>query len=275
MILCGVADSDTAGPVIALGRRFAVAYGAQISVVHAFDELAADAEQTMESIRADTASDGWIEIRLVEGPSADCLIEIAESERAEWIVVGSRSRSTSSGAVGNVLPQLARRAPCPVVVVPLAVGNGVSSRLAGPASIVCGIDGSEHALAAARLAGEVGSCFGLRVLLVHALTSSPTVSDAVAPDTERIMARATEAVTNPGTEVIVERGRQDHVLAAIAERENARLIAIAAHGTSRLEAAHIGSVASLLTASSPVPLILVSQRAERRIVDRRTAPSAH
>jgi nucleotide-binding universal stress UspA family protein len=231
----------------------------------------ADAEQTMESIRAETASEGWVEIRLVEGSSADCLIEIAESERAEWIVVGSRSRSASSGAVGNVLLQLARRAPCPVVVVPLAVGNGVSSLHTGPASIVCGLDGSEHALAAARLAGEVGSCFGLRVLLVHAL---PTVADAAAPEAEQIMARATEAVTNPGTEVIVERGRQDHVLAAIAERENAQLIAIAAHGTSRHKAAHIGSVASSVTASSPVPLILVSQRAERRIVDRPTAPSA-
>jgi hypothetical protein len=47
--------------------------------------------------------------------------------------------------------------------------HGPFERDAGEASIVCGVDGSEHAVAAARLAGELAAQIGLRLLVDHAL----------------------------------------------------------------------------------------------------------
>jgi nucleotide-binding universal stress UspA family protein len=78
-----------------------------------------------------------------------------------------------SAVLGSVSRTLSTSAHCPVVIVPegAAVGSG-----AGEPSIVCGTDGSDHALAATRLAGRLAERLGYRLIVVHALPDLKAVA---------------------------------------------------------------------------------------------------
>ena len=107
------------------------------------------------------------DVRLLEGSPAEALIETADREGAELLVVGSRGRgSLRSAVLGSVSRELAARAPCPVVVVPSGEPAETASRGEdADASVVCGVDGSDQALAAAALAGRLATRLGSRLVL--------------------------------------------------------------------------------------------------------------
>jgi nucleotide-binding universal stress UspA family protein len=71
---------------------------------------------------------------------------------------------------------LATSAHCPIVVVPPGAQHHLEVADATEASVACGVDGSEQAVAATRLAGDLASRMGLRLLVVHAF---PTVESVV------------------------------------------------------------------------------------------------
>ncbi len=53
-----------------------------------------------------------------EGDPADSIVEAAQSESADMIIVGSHGRGTLGRAlIGSVSDQVVRRAPCPILVV--------------------------------------------------------------------------------------------------------------------------------------------------------------
>jgi nucleotide-binding universal stress UspA family protein len=67
-----------------------------------------------------------------EGDPAEAIIDAAESEGADVIVVGSHGRGALGRAlIGSVSDQIVRRAPCPVLVVRSAVGSGSSQGRSG------------------------------------------------------------------------------------------------------------------------------------------------
>lgn len=82
------------------------------------ERAAAEAEEAFDSLEPDiTAANADREVRL--GQPAAVLAEYAAEQDAEIIVVGSRGRGAWSSAVlGSVSSDLARVAPCPVMIVP-------------------------------------------------------------------------------------------------------------------------------------------------------------
>jgi nucleotide-binding universal stress UspA family protein len=67
-----------------------------------------------------------------EGDPAESIIDAAESEGADVIVVGSHGRGALGRAlIGSVSDQIVRRAPCPVLVVRSTVRSGSSQSRAG------------------------------------------------------------------------------------------------------------------------------------------------
>jgi nucleotide-binding universal stress UspA family protein len=59
-----------------------------------------------------------------EGDPAESIVEAAESEGADIIVIGSHGRAALGRAlIGSVSDQVVRRAPCPVMVVRSAAGK--------------------------------------------------------------------------------------------------------------------------------------------------------
>ena len=115
-IICSVDDSVSARDAARFARALAGKLGLGLVFVRAAGaselEMSATAER-LEELRAGATDVDCGATWLVDaGNPADCLVDAAKQKEAALIVVGS-SRSRS------VLVDLWRRAPCPVVVVPL------------------------------------------------------------------------------------------------------------------------------------------------------------
>jgi nucleotide-binding universal stress UspA family protein len=139
------------------------------------------------------------------------------------------------------------------------------------------VDGSEHAVAAARLAGYLAARTGCRLLIVHALPnvkalisypgargSMPPMSaqpDERARVGQLIVDDAVKAVDGAATG-IVESGVPWDVLESVADREAARLVVVAARGQTGLRAAVFGSVAAQVATSSSRPVVVLPEPAE-------------
>ena len=272
-IVCGVDSSDAAEAVAETARWLANGLKSHLVLVHATEEPAAKADEVLTSVRVRLSLGGRDDVRLAEGAPAARLMDCVDEEGAELLVVGSRGRgSIRSAVLGSVSRTLATSSSCPVVIVPAGSRDRV-----GDASIVCGVDGSEHAVAAARLADELAGRLGMRLLVVHALpdvksvvsypgarSTAPPLSgqpDARARLARQIVDDAVEAVEGRATGII-EAGPPWDVLEAVADREAGRLLVVAARGHSGLRAALFGSVASQLATSSRRPLVVLPERAE-------------
>jgi nucleotide-binding universal stress UspA family protein len=138
---------------------------------------------------------------------------------------------------------------------------------------VCGVDGSDRALAAAALAGRLATRLGCRLVVVHARQnvkavaaypgasmSTPPVSgqpDAVQRQADDVVKKA-EEVAGVSAVGVVEPGPPTEVLESVADREAARLIVIAARGVGGLRAALLGSVAAELPICATRPVVVLS-----------------
>jgi nucleotide-binding universal stress UspA family protein len=274
-VVCGVDSSETAQIVLETARWLAFTYSSQLIVAHAFDEPVVDAENVMKAMRLQTAADRYVETRLLEGSPAERLLEIVREEKAEWLVVGSRGRGAlAASLLGSVSRELAKNASCPVVIVPRTASLEASD---GEPSIVCGIDGSAHALAAVGVARDLAKRLGCRVVLVHAprtlgslpsyvgRPTTPSLSaqpDAAERETQAIMQAAVEVLGDVPARTVVEAGHPASVLMTVAKREQGRLIVIAARGVGTVHAALLGSTAMALASSAEVPVVVLSEAAE-------------
>jgi nucleotide-binding universal stress UspA family protein len=130
--------------------------------------------------------------------------------------------------------------------------------------IVCGIDettGSRHAAPiAARLARDLDS----RALLVHVADAGRFLRRLPPAHTSRRrrMRRSLKAVSDEhrfpdGTDIRVKSGDPASTLTAIADREDAELIVVAAGGQSTVSATLLGNVSSTLMREAPCPVVVV------------------
>lgn len=277
MILCAVDDSEVAGRVLDIARGLAGALGADLVAVHALEGGDRDADRVLASVRMRLSGAGGApDVRLVEGPPARAIMKTADREGAELLVIGSRGRGALRSAVlGSVSRELASSAPCPVVIVPSGerlaeTGVGVDD---ANASVVCGVDGSDQALAAATLAGRLARRLGCRLVLVHArqnlraVAAYPGASARTPPVTgqEDAVQRLADEVIEDAEHAaavsavgVVEPGPPTEVLESVADRESARLLVIAARGVGALRAALLGSVAAELPLAAARPVVVLS-----------------
>ncbi len=272
MIVCGVDLSDTAAAAIGVARRLADGLREPLLIAHVADGPDDPAER-VDALRAEAgASDA--EVRLLPPkPAADALMTLASEEGARLLVVGSRGHSAlRSGLTGSVTRELASRSAIPVVVVP----PGYEERAAGDA-VICGVNGSDHALAAVRIAAGLAEALGGRLVVVHALKDlRATISYLGARSTQPALtgqpdAREREAVeiveaglaaAGGGAAGVVEPGAPWDALEAVAEREGGRAIVVAARGLSATRAALFGSAATRLAEEATRPILVVSEPAE-------------
>jgi nucleotide-binding universal stress UspA family protein len=207
------------------------------------------------------------------GEPAERLVSLAQRERAALLVVGVPHRS-SARPLGSVYQALAGTAPCPVVIVSPSVGE--LSRTAGP--IVCGVDGSDQSLAAARVAAELRRQLEDPVRLVHVADRPPLagrpgddrgytarlLASHAAP--MRILLRAAHG-PQAALDLRVEFGRPGQRLADVAAREGALLIVNGSRGCGSGRSALLGSVSSELARTGPRPLMLVPPGADAAPLD--------
>ncbi len=273
MILCGVDDSDEAAQAARFAADLAVQVGTRLVLLHvaaqpwvsihtpdsaermreqeAF-ERAGHLGTVVNPIQVDPAAS--VE-RVVEfGRPDEVLRSVAEELGATHLVVGSRGQ----GAVEEVLAAstsgaLAREAPCPVILVPAEPARWSDG--SADATIVCGVDGSDGSLAAARQAGELAQRLDARLVLATVL------EDVDVPGCDAVVEDLRAAA--PGIRIEVERssGRPTDQLLELARTREARLLVVGSRGRGAVKAAVLGSVSGRLVQEADRPVMVVSKRA--------------
>ncbi|MEU1840761.1 universal stress protein [Micromonospora chersina] len=203
-----------------------------------------------------------VEVRQVAGGPGVTLIE--ESRRAELVVVGSRGVGGFAGLLlGSVSNQVAQHAHCPVLVVRPAE-QPIPVR--GP--VLVGVDGSESAGHAVRLAADEAVRRDADLVLVHVRTPE---RGAVAPDAA---AEATAAGQAESAELLAgaaARIRADHPVLSVVERPvvaatpeqalieasgEAALVVVGSRGRGGFAGLLLGSVSQALVQHAHCPVLV-------------------
>ncbi len=299
-VLCAVDDSRQSTEVVRVGAELAERLGLRLMLAHAVpvavtpgvataayayagvtDGDALDAaEATLDNVAAMAAVKDGTELRPLVGPPAERLLDLAESETPELIVVGASGRRRIAAALlGSVATTLAATAPCPVVVVPSRRGAGsthetmsaAKSSAGIPDTIICGVDDSGGAREAATVTGALAERLRARLVLVT-VTPPPDDASEAAEDSRELASKqrrdaelllaevAVDLHLGARVERLVALGEPVDRLAAIAEAEGAHLIVTGSRGRGPLRSALLGSVSTALGARAPCPVVIVPSR---------------
>jgi nucleotide-binding universal stress UspA family protein len=137
-IVVGTDGSESATRAVAHATALAKALGAKIHVVSAFSPLrgarivgAPEGAAQVWDIKPDAAVQSVVEeagavarlsgvevaLHTVTGDPADALLEVAQQENADLIVVGSRGMHGMTRVLGSVPNKVSHRAGCSVLIV--------------------------------------------------------------------------------------------------------------------------------------------------------------
>ena len=137
-IVVGTDGSDTARQAVIQAAEMARAVGSKLIVVSAYAPVAAKVESgggpeagdwnlgsdvLVEGVLSDAASATsasgiQVETRAVRGDAADALIQVAEEEGADLIVVGNKGMTGARRfLLGSVPNKVSHHAPCSVLIV--------------------------------------------------------------------------------------------------------------------------------------------------------------
>ena len=117
-VICGVDGSSALGAV-EVARDLAERYELPLVYVHVLDE-GEDGEDSEEPLR-EAAVPNHTEVLIARGHPADRLVALARQRQASFVVLGNHGPRSS--LLGSISADVARRATCPVVVVPATAGG--------------------------------------------------------------------------------------------------------------------------------------------------------
>jgi nucleotide-binding universal stress UspA family protein len=121
-IICGMDGSESARRAARVARELGSRLGCRLVFVHVVEAGSSDEKIDAFAERLHRLSEACVDVDcgaswLVDvGHPVDRLIAAAGDEEASFIVVGSQGPRSS--LLGSISAEVARRAPCPVVVVP-------------------------------------------------------------------------------------------------------------------------------------------------------------
>ncbi|MGN6030859.1 MAG: universal stress protein [Thermomicrobiales bacterium] len=225
------------------------------------------------------ASGRALEVVVEDGDPADRIVEVAQRERADLIVMTTRGRGAASRILfGSVADRVSRHATVPAILV----RTGQETATDVPARILVALDGSSRAEAALPVASRLASSLGTPLVLVRAVTledSLRTASLLQGTLKGRAVNTTDEAFTLAREET--ERRAQAYLdgLAAglggsvsslvlhgapagvlLQETGPGELTILTSHGTSGVSRWLLGSVAEKLVREAAGPVCLVPAR---------------
>jgi nucleotide-binding universal stress UspA family protein len=131
-VICGVDESNVTRGAVEVARDLAERY--ELPLVYASviesDEDGEGAEQRLH----EAAAPGRAEIVVERGHPSDGLVRLARDREASFLVLGNHGPRSS--LLGSISADVARRASCPVVVVPTT-----AARRRGASASDTGVEG--------------------------------------------------------------------------------------------------------------------------------------
>jgi nucleotide-binding universal stress UspA family protein len=230
------------------------------------------AQAVLSEIEGAVPAGAQAETRVVEGPPARALVELAREVDAEEIAVGSRGfGSLRATALGSTSHALLHEADRPVLVVVRRAAER-ELRLASAdggdrsATVVVGYDGSDFARAALGYSARRAATTGARLLAVCAYEppsdwlGTPYYQQALDEHQERGRQLLSELKARGGLDVALEtdllEGPPAEVLARSGQAHDAGEIVVGSRGLGRFRAA-LGSVSHALLHEADRPTVVV------------------
>jgi nucleotide-binding universal stress UspA family protein len=269
-IVVGVDGSEAAAAALAWAGRLARRVGAEVVVAHAFqpeesevpldryDELQAQAETRLAGEWTTPLTDSGAPYRiLLLSGAPDVLLNAAETEHADLLVVGPRGHGRFAGLhIGSVAHYLARHTTRPLAIVP-------APRAATPLErIVIGVDGSPGSMGAARWCARLAVSVDAEVIAVCALEPHPSwwPEPTLATCEERLGGAWTAPLHDAGVKVrpVVRAGTHPvEALSVTAIEEQAGLVAVGAKGIGGFLGLRLGRVPAQLVHHTQLPVVIV------------------
>jgi len=260
---------------IAIEPREAVMGGAWApGVAHDVDVQLSDFVSEAETVLGRAADElretgAQIEVHILRGRAATCIVDLGQEIGAELIVVGSRGHgSIGSMVLGSVSAEVADHAHCPVLV----------ARKTGLGRVLLGTDGSSYARAAEDVLVAWGMFAGAQIEVVsvanltmpwssglvtsgHAdgADSLPETSAAVIEEYRAVATSASARLVGAGRSATARTVQGDPAaeLLRVAREEDADLIVVGTHGRTGLRRLVAGSVARNVMLHAPCSVLIV------------------
>lgn len=191
-ILAAVDFSDTSRTALAFAARFASQTDAALHVLHAEHPLLQEAahragidlnKESKDELRrvvSTTPPAGRREphLHVVNGPAVDVIVNSAERENADVIVLGSHGMSGAERLMfGSTTEGVLRKANAPILVVPRGwtPPRPETADLSGMGPVIAGVDFTEPALAAGAAACELAAVLSTSVEIAHVVPHLPVL----------------------------------------------------------------------------------------------------
>lgn len=243
-------------------RTAALPGGPDLVSPELMDEVAADDLRSTVAEELGTGA-GDVTIRVERGPAAWALLEIARSDDASLLVVGTRGLGALTGRLlGSVSRRVAECSTCPVAIVPL--------ESAGSGPIVVGVDGSPGAARALDWAIVAAEPRGLDIVLVHGLGGipaelGPSAIDRFVDQAKALVDRHAHRVSGAGLHAVKMVRVEDprHLIRVAAEQYDATAVVLGSQGDGPVSGVLIGSVVTHVAQHSDHPVVIVPEPARR------------
>jgi nucleotide-binding universal stress UspA family protein len=227
-----------------------------------YDAVHDSAQQRIETVAAkvrEAHPDLAIELVATEGPASAALV--ADVKPSDMVVVGASDHEGASAFwLGSTARAVARKSPCPVVVVR---GAGLGGR---PDRIVVGADGSRTSAAAVRWAADEADLHGVPLTIVHSWsypyhgmeTSSAQARDLTEIDAACVLEQAVaDARARCGADVeglLIENGPASGLLNSVRDGD---LLVLGTHGRGALANSFFGSTVNGVLDQAAIPVVIV------------------
>jgi nucleotide-binding universal stress UspA family protein len=261
-ILVGTDGSDTASKAVAHAVELAKRMGAELIISHSYAPPKGDVGapfgpsepfpgiEVGKSILKDVEKrfGGDVQLRSVlrEGEPGDVLVDVAEEEGIDLLIVGNKGMTGAKRFVlGSVPNTVSHHAPCSVMIVNTTGGKDVGMYK----RVLAATDGSSTAGHAARVAAEIAKAAKAKLTLVY-------VGDS--KEGEQTLAQAAKSLSNGvKVETRVKSGDPADKIIEAAEDESSDLIVVGNKGMTGAKRFLLGSVPNQVSHHAPCHVLIV------------------
>jgi nucleotide-binding universal stress UspA family protein len=199
--------------------------------------------------------------RVIHGPPAWAIVELASAIEADLVVMGTSGHSAVAHALlGSVADRVLRGSRIPLLLVP----HGERSVAVPPRKLIVPTDHSEPARSAIRRAAALAGELDASVLAVHAYELPPylTRDVALADDIRAAIATTSrqelhELGCTPRVEARVLEGPAPATIVTATEDAKADLVVMASTGRNMLSTYLLGGVTNRVVRTSHVPVMVL------------------
>lgn len=238
-VLAAVDNSLAANPVLVTARALARALDARVEAIYV--------RSNGDQAPAEAAAAVGVPLRVVSGAVVDQLSEAAADPDTVALVIGARSRATSTNALGSTAIAVVTLCGRPVVVVPPVGRTAPILR-----RILVPLEGTVSTSLAPRSVVELGRSSNIEVVALHVDEDGP------AQDAAEFLRRF--CPWGIGYVTLERRsGRREDVIPAVADELGCDLIAL---GWAQELASGRAEVVRAALERSPLPVILIPANLE-------------